>query len=130
MPAEDRGDSAIASGISDRPVNLCRDFEKAPTPGRYGCTMVNYHKEKRAVKRASGFLDLARLDRLGRHPDTLDLTVGHPHANTLQIRAEGPLGILDDVSSDAAAFLRLTFTGDSAPANGTLTGDCTNSGHD
>lgn len=47
----------------------------------------------------------------------------------LHVRPEFPLGDFNDVSADAAAFFGLSTTTNDRTANGTFTGDCTNSGH-
>lgn len=54
-------------------------------------------------------LDETGLDSLDGNPHALDLTAWKLHADALHVRAEATLRYLDDVCTDTAALLSLTF---------------------
>jgi len=68
-----------------------------------------------------GLDDFSSLESLHRNPNPLDLATGEAHANALKIRTKGPLRVLNNVSSDPSALLRLTLASDVSSANGTTT---------
>ena len=69
------------------------------------------------------FHHLAGLERTGGDPHALHLAIGQHNAHALKIGLKFTLGDLDNVGTNAAAFLRLTLADDLAARNGVLAGD-------
>ena len=73
---------------------------------------------------ALGLFDQARLDGLGADPQTLNRTAGSAYAYALDIRLECALVLLDELKTDTAALLALTFVDNLTAFYRTFAGDC------
>lgn len=84
-------------------------------------------KGSKTVRRRLDFFDETGLERLDGNPEALDATVRELHADTLKIRTERALRLLDELETDPSALLALTFVNDAASFYRTLACDCANS---
>lgn len=72
-------------------------------------------------------LDETGFEGLDGDPKTLDATVRKLYADALKVRTEGALRLLNELETDPAALLALTFVNDTTSFDRTLTCDCANS---
>ena len=86
--------------------------------------------EARSFESGVGTVFVERLERAGAELDgDVALEFGHPDALLLQIRQDGALDALGDVTADAALLLRLAAAVNVVTAGDADSCDLTNSGH-
>ena len=86
-----------------------------------------FFRKGRRGKGVLRFFDESGFEGLNGNPEALDATVRKLYADALKIRLKRAFRLLDELETDPAALLALTFVNDAASLRRTFSCDCANS---